>query len=125
MVGILRKIMQIIKTARGPVLKLLAPLMNSFAPGVGDLVAKGANEVIDRSSNTLDAYEAAQEAGEDFKFHDGVKAFFGDGPPPSKGRDTEFFGAPPGAMKTKTKDYGGLHPRLQLKAEDFEEEEDI
>jgi hypothetical protein len=102
MVGILRKIMQVLKTVRGPVLKFLTPLINSFAPGVGDMVATGANQIIDRSSNTLDAYDAAKAAGKRFRFSDGVKAFF----------------APSGAVSTKTKDYGGLHPRLELKEEE-------
>jgi hypothetical protein len=99
MVGILRKIMQVLKTVRGPVLKFLTPLINSFAPGAGEIVASGANQIIDRSSNTLDAYEAAQDAGQKFTFVDGVKTFLGGG----------------GAASTKTKDYGGLHPRLELK----------
>jgi hypothetical protein len=99
MVGILRKIMQVLKTVRGPVLKFLTPLVNSFAPGAGELVAQGANQIIDRSSNTLDAYELAQEAGKQFKASDAARAFF----------------APLGAATSKTKDYGGLHPRLELK----------
>jgi hypothetical protein len=100
MVAILRKIMQVIRAAKGPVLKFLAPLINSFAPGVGDLVTTGANELVERAGNTYDAYEAAKEAGQPFKFHDGVKAFLAP--------------RPPGAVKTKTKEYGDIHPRLQL-----------
>jgi hypothetical protein len=102
MVGILRKIMQVIRAAKGPVLKFLTPLINSFAPGVGELVATGASELVDRAGNTYDAYEAAQAAGEKFKFSDGVKTFLS---PPS------------GAVKTKTKEYGDLHPRLKLSGE--------
>jgi hypothetical protein len=102
MVGILRKIMQVLKTVRGPVLKFITPLINSFAPGAGEIVAAGANQIIDRSSNTLDAYEAVTGGGKRFRFSDGVKAFF----------------APSGAVSTKTKDYGGLHPRIELKGEE-------
>jgi hypothetical protein len=102
MVGILRKIMQVIKSVRGPVLKFITPLLNTFAPGVGDIVSKGANEIIDRSSVTLDAYEEAKDAGRKFTFLDGIKTFVGGG----------------GAASTKTKDYGGLHPRLELKDDD-------
>jgi hypothetical protein len=101
MVAIMRKIMQVLRAAKGPVLKFLAPLINSFAPGVGELVATGASELVDRAGNTYDAYEAAQEAGQPFKFSDGVKTFL----------------APPGAVRSKTKEYGDLHPRLKLDGE--------
>jgi hypothetical protein len=101
MVGILRKALQLIKSVRGPALKYLAPMLDAVIPGLGQIATVGANQVIDRVSNVYDEYETAKESGQKYGFRDAVKTFI----------------APQNAVLSKTSEYGGLHPRLELKDE--------
>jgi hypothetical protein len=102
MVGILRKAFQLIKSVRGPALKYLTPLLDAIIPGLGQVASVGANEVIDRASNVYDEYEKAKDTGQNYGFRDAVKTFI----------------APQNAVLSKTSEYGGLHPRLELKESD-------
>jgi hypothetical protein len=102
MVGILRKALQLIKLVRGPALKVLVPVLDAVMPGLGSAASFVGNELVDRAERVHDAYDKAKDAGQKFTFIDGVKTMLSSGPKAT-------------AMVSKTKDYGELHPRLELK----------
>jgi hypothetical protein len=103
MVGIYKKIKQILK-----MIQTYAPLIDKFAPGIGALVGSTAqltDNITDGINNVYEDYSEAKNSGQEYGFRDGLSS----------------FGRPSAAMKTLTKSYGGLHPRLQLKSESAEE----
>jgi hypothetical protein len=110
MVGILRKALQLLKMVRGPALKILVPVLDSVLPGLGQAANFLGTEVVDRAERVHDEYDKAKEGGQKYSFMDGVKTMLA----PSKVKSEPKIGA----MLEKTKDYGGLHPRLHLKDDD-------
>jgi hypothetical protein len=78
--------------------------------------------VTDRAEKVYDAYQNSKKDGKKFKFRDGVKTFFKDSNlsnyiSPVVDNIQNIINRPPEAVKTMTKSYGGLHPRLKLKNE--------
>jgi hypothetical protein len=79
--------------------------------------------VTDRTEKVYDAYQSAKKGGKKFKFKDGVQTFFKKNPDLSNYfkpvvndiQNIVTQNRPPEAVKTMTKSYGGLHPRLKLK----------
>jgi hypothetical protein len=76
-------------------------LVGSVA-GIGENIADGVN-------NVYDDYKQAKKKNKKYDFIDGVDSFFKSSAPQ------------PTPIKSLTKSYGGLHPRLKLK-ENLEEE---
>jgi hypothetical protein len=120
MVGLLKKIRNILKFVQDN-----SHLANFIVRGLGPLVksvgALGEN-VTDRAEKVYDAYQSAKQEGKKFKFKDGVQTFFKD--PDLSGyfkpvindiQNIVTQNRPAEAVKTMTKAYGGLHPRLKLK----------
>jgi hypothetical protein len=107
MVGIYRKIKQILNAVQQ-----YAPILDKFAPGVGTLISSVASlgdDITEGVNTVYEDYSAAKKGGGDYGFIDGVKSF-------GKGIVAPSKVLP--AMKTLTKSYGGLHPRLKLKGGD-------
>jgi hypothetical protein len=114
MVGVLRKALQLLKLVRGPALKILVPVLDAVVPGLGSMANVVGNEGIDRVSDVYDAYEEAKGSGKNFSFGDGLNLLVN---PPKKKRKMLLSesASEPGAVISKSADYGGLHPRLHLK----------
>jgi hypothetical protein len=120
MVDLLKKIRSILKFVQDN-----SHLANFIIPCLGPLVrsvgALGEN-VTDRAEKVYDAYQSAKQEGKKLKFEDGVKTFFKDPdlssyfkPVIKDIQNIVTQNRPPEAVKTLTKAYGGLHPRLKLK----------
>jgi hypothetical protein len=118
MVGIYRKIKQILNAVQQ-----YAPILDKFAPGVGALVGSVAalgDDITDGVNNVYEDYSEAKKSGGEYGFLDGVKSFAR--PAVNGGAQSLPWAAKPpnrptAAMKSLTKSYGGLHPRLKLKDE--------
>jgi hypothetical protein len=136
MVGILKKIKQILKTVGD----IAAPILNSIVPGLGPVistVSEITQGIAGGGDNIIENYQAAKKSGKNFNFTDGLKSFFGGGNGeqvlnslsdfnsefkkvlgPVKGLSVKSnVQRPVAAMNTLTKSYGDLHPRLKLKDE--------
>jgi hypothetical protein len=113
MVAILRKALQLLKLVRGPALKILAPVLDAVVPGLGSMANVVGNEGVDRVSDVYDAYEEAKDSGKKFSFSDGLNLLVN--PPKKKKLKLSESTFEPGAVVSKSSDYGGLHPRLHLK----------
>jgi hypothetical protein len=114
MVGILRKMLQVLKSIRGPALKYFTPVLDAVMPGLGSVANVVATEGLDRASDTWDAYESAKESGQSFGVRDAFRTFTA---PRAAAKPAPLLGA----VQTKSSDYGGIHPRLQLKSGDDDE----
>jgi hypothetical protein len=108
-----KKIVQILRLIQrfGPSFDVAVPGLGSIVSSLGSVVedlAEGAN-------NVYEDYTATKEAQKPYKFMDGVRScgstFAGSEVPKS------LVTRPSAAMKALTADYGGLHPRLQLKGD--------
>jgi hypothetical protein len=98
MVGIYRKAKQLIKF-----IQQYAPFLDNIAPGASSVVnslAGIADNVADGINNVYDDYGVVKRTGNRYSLGRGLKTFF-----------------KPSVTNTLTKDYGGLHPRLKLKAD--------
>jgi hypothetical protein len=125
MVGILKKIRQILKFVQDN-----SHLANFIMPGLGPIIssvsALGAN-VTDRVEKVYNAYQSSKKVGKKFKFRDGVQTFLENTDDLSDMiklivKDVRNLIAPtqnrpPEAVKILTKEYGDLHPRLKLKSD--------
>jgi hypothetical protein len=75
--------------------------------------------VTDRAERVYNAYQNSKQEGKKFKFRDGVQTFFQDSnlsnfisPIVDNIQNVITTNRPPEAVKTLTKEYGGLHPNL-------------
>jgi hypothetical protein len=95
--------------------------MPGFGPLIQSVGALGEN-VTDRAEQVYNAYRRSKKEGRKYTFKDGVETFFKDPdfssilkPVVNDVQDLINQNRPPDAVKTLTKAYGGLHPRLKLK----------
>jgi hypothetical protein len=101
MVGIHRKVVQLAK-----LLQKYSPVIDQLVPGLGSLVGSVAEigeNVADGVNNVYEYYNHAKRKGKKYEFGDGVSSFFKSSTPE------------PSPIKSLTKSYGDLHPRLKLK----------
>jgi hypothetical protein len=105
MVGIHRKVVQLAK-----LLQKYSPVIDQLVPGLGSLVGSVAEigeNVADGVNNVYEDYNHAKRKGKKYGFGDGVSSFFKSSAP-----------TPSSPIKSLTKAYGDLHPRLKLKESD-------
>jgi hypothetical protein len=104
MVGIPKKVKQVLKF-----IQIYSPYLNTIQPGLGTFVNSLANvtdDVVDRGGRVYDSYTEQKKKNKKYTIKDGLN---------------DFFNTP---ATNLAKDYGKIHPRLQLKSGD-EEEEDL
>jgi hypothetical protein len=93
MVGIHKKVKQLLS-----VIKNYAPLLSKFVPGLGETVgmlSEVGSSVADGINNIYESYTDAKSNRRNYGLMDGVRSF-----------------TRPSAVKKLTKDYGGLHLRI-------------
>jgi hypothetical protein len=111
MVGIHRKVVQLAR-----LLKKYSPILDEVAPGLGMLVGSAAGigeNIADGVNNVYEDYNRAKRKGKKYNFIDGVDSFLR--PSASSLEGFRPVAPTPGAVKTLTKSYEKLHPRLKLK----------
>jgi hypothetical protein len=106
-----KKIVQILRPIQcfGPSLDVAVLGLGSIVSSLGSV----AEDLAEGVNNVYEDYTAAKEAQKPYKFMDSVRSFGSTfaGSEVSKSLVTR----PSAAMKALTADYGGLHPRLELK----------
>jgi hypothetical protein len=110
MVGIYKKAKHLFK-----IVSQYAPLLNNLVPGLGEAVgvlSSLADSTADGMNNVYNDYNSAINSGESYGFRKGLKSFF-----------RPMAGTKKSVANTLSKEYGQLHPRLELKDEVEEEEE--
>jgi hypothetical protein len=115
MVGIQRKVSQIMK-----LIQKFAPVLNNVIPGLGTVVGKlgGIGEKIsDGAYNVYEDYKSAKSKGKKFGIRNRIKSFVGIRT--NQDNVSSKIIRPPAAMKSLTKSYGELHPRVKLKNEEI------
>jgi phage-related protein len=114
MVGIYKKIKKILS-----IVQQYAPILDKFVPGVGTLVksvAQVGDGIADGVNNVYEDYTSAKKSGSKYGFFDGVKSFGRAAGSIAESGVSSVKNIQP-AMKTLTRTYGQLHPRLKLKDE--------
>ena len=109
MVGIYKKVKQILNMIR-----TYAPILNKIAPGIAPLIlplTSVTETIADGVNNVYEDYGAAKKKSEKYGFFDGVKSFLD----PERVTSLALPPSTDTAMKSLTKSYGGIHPRLNLK----------
>jgi hypothetical protein len=108
MVGIFRKVKQILKFARQ-----YSPFLDRVVPGLGtgiQSVAGIADNIADGANAVYDDYQSVKREGGTYNFGRGLNTFFSP-LAPKKGGETKVQTA----TNLLTQGYGGIHPRLELK----------
>jgi hypothetical protein len=103
MVGIARKVKQLTNLVRK-----YAPVVDNFIPGfstVANTAIDVGENLYDGISNVYDDYQVSKKKGRTYGIKDGIKSFMR-----------------PGALRSLTKDYGDVNPRLHLGEEGDDED---
>jgi hypothetical protein len=111
MVGIHRKVVDLTK-----LLQKYRPVIDQIVPGLGTLVGSVAEigeSVADGVNSVYKDYNREKRKGKNYNFADGVDSFFKNSAPQPGALPQSI--PLPSPIKSLTKSYGGLHPRLKLK----------
>jgi hypothetical protein len=106
MVGIYKKAKHLFK-----IVSQYAPFLNNLVPGLGEAVgvlSSIADSTTDGINNVYNDYNSAINSGETYGFRKGLNSFFR---PMIKGGVSDKISV----ANTLSKEYGQLHPRLELK----------
>jgi hypothetical protein len=133
MVGIHKKVKKLLG-----IIQKYSPILSAFVPGLGEVVgllSELGEDVADGVNNVHEDYSMAKNDSKKYNFGDGIRSFLRNGARcPSSPFGAKPKGLPKithqnsagldGAVKTLTKDYGELHPRLKLKEAENESDEE-
>jgi hypothetical protein len=116
MVGIQKKITQLLK-----IIQRFGPVLDTIVPGLGGLVGTLGSigeDLTEGANNVYEDYQVAKKAGKKYSLGDGLRSFAGTFNPIPEA-PTSMVKRPSAAMRSLTKSYGDLHPRLSLKSSEL------